>query len=1007
MLGNLPDSGQVQTLMCYLGVGDTFTPFHKDPCGSIGQNIMVYTESGGSSFWFMTEGSHALELAQYFQELGHVLDWETYVATIEDLKNAPFPVYIAEQTLGDMIIVPPKVGHQVVNYGGISIKVAWSRMSISSLKISLYEELPLYRRVCRAETYKVKAIIHYALRQYSALLQECTRFIKWEGRNQLTQTSHRSPRQREQVALAKTLQDLLLLYQDVIIEEQCPGKSDLPCVTEGTSPYRYDILCDYCGGDIFQSFFECFACVDMLSTSSATSEQGSGICICPSCYAEGRTCFCGEMSPVQCRPFDELLQNYNDAADVLAESGLERSSTSLRLLPHQRFIPVRQHVALFEAACLLHALRSSSSPTEVCFANKAGPSCRGCHRDTCLVRMLNTKKAHASEMLNLTNEPDWSNLSNHTRKAGERIRGRERHITHMSAMLARLAVAFPESKALHPRTKPGWYDKPRTSTIVDSRDEHLDSSELGVRHTASQSDFIQEASSYTDEPRVEVAWPVDRLHELPAKSPTKKARLDYVLVPFVKGISKVSTKRSSSTITTLYNNDLDMTVVESDDDDTPLPELVDRSGRRSDHLDWENDSVSTHTIDDAEQIERTDQRQRGWIASVHNQRDRRMATTPTENLQHNFTQVLDHSFRSNTLSRLPAWSIQSSEGQMPSAKLKREGLSNQGPREGPVQSHGLRTVSEDAPLEAVGEDSVNMTASVANQTNTPESPDNASVRDKSPVSIRIEMSSSLSRESVAVFINPQHTQGGVGTSLTYPPGIVPALVATSSTPNTFPDLSHGGPTLRSQWPRDTCYNSGFGHPRNGYGHQYNRRNGGGSRCPYDYHSSNSSQPRRGGRGKAQAHSGSRPFKPYVGFQPPRHTQHNVNEGGHGPWKDRTSWNASSQAVLHPTESRHKHSEPVHHPTKLMNSTATQTGGPWDVNSNGSISSNTQSNSGMGSSTSSILSAERRPPSRSTPQVSATPIVKETMHERPNDQPLITPRRYVSPSEREVSLECMD
>ncbi|EIW85075.1 hypothetical protein CONPUDRAFT_47026 [Coniophora puteana RWD-64-598 SS2] len=337
MLGNLPDSGQVQTLMCYLGVGDTFTPFHKDPCGSIGQNIMVYTESGGSSFWFMTEGSHALELAQYFQELGYVLDWETYVATIEELKNAPFPVYIAEQTLGDMIIVPPKVGHQVVNYGGISIKVAWSRMSISSLKISLYEELPLYRRVCRAETYKVKAIIHYALRQYSVLLQECTRFIKWEGRNQLTQTSSRSPRQREQVTLAKILQDLLLLYQDIIIEEQCPGNSDLPYVTEGTSPYKYDILCDYCGGDIFQSFFECFACVDVLSTSSATSEQGSGICICPSCYIEGRTCFCGGMSPVQCRPFDELLRSYNNAADVLAESGLERSSTPLRLFPHQRY----------------------------------------------------------------------------------------------------------------------------------------------------------------------------------------------------------------------------------------------------------------------------------------------------------------------------------------------------------------------------------------------------------------------------------------------------------------------------------------------------------------------------------------------------------------------------------------------------------------------------------------------------------------------------------------------
>ena len=132
--------------MCYLGIGDTFTPCHKDLCASSGQNVMCYTENSGSSFWFMTESSSAPAVTEYFHKLGQELDLETHVITIEELAEGPFKVYVVEQRLGDMVLVPPRSCHQVVNHGGITIKTSWSRMTLAGLTTALYHELPLYRR---------------------------------------------------------------------------------------------------------------------------------------------------------------------------------------------------------------------------------------------------------------------------------------------------------------------------------------------------------------------------------------------------------------------------------------------------------------------------------------------------------------------------------------------------------------------------------------------------------------------------------------------------------------------------------------------------------------------------------------------------------------------------------------------------------------------------------------------------------------------------------------------
>lgn len=108
---------------------------------------MVHTaDDNASSFWFMTSTSDAHKASAYWRRLGHELDLETHLATIDELSQADFDIYVCQQRLGDFVIVPPQCCHQVVNTGNLTMKVAWSRMTPQSLSLALQDELPIYQR---------------------------------------------------------------------------------------------------------------------------------------------------------------------------------------------------------------------------------------------------------------------------------------------------------------------------------------------------------------------------------------------------------------------------------------------------------------------------------------------------------------------------------------------------------------------------------------------------------------------------------------------------------------------------------------------------------------------------------------------------------------------------------------------------------------------------------------------------------------------------------------------
>lgn len=165
----------------------------------------------------------------------------------------------------------------------------------------------VFDRVCRIETYRVKSTIYHTLR----------RIIKQGKRNRDRLDSSASSLN---VNTTSILDTLLHLFDSILKEEYTQEHRDIPTLSEIDTEDDCDIeqlACNFCGCDIFQSFFECTTCVKVAGQKRVA--RGAGFNICPGCYVEGRSCQCEVMSPVQCRLPADLLKTRKQGIALLAQ----------------------------------------------------------------------------------------------------------------------------------------------------------------------------------------------------------------------------------------------------------------------------------------------------------------------------------------------------------------------------------------------------------------------------------------------------------------------------------------------------------------------------------------------------------------------------------------------------------------------------------------------------------------------------------------------------------------
>ncbi len=177
--------------------------------------------------------------------------------------------------------------------------------------------------MCRPEVYKIKSIIfHTLLRRASQLRVFC------EGA------------QGNGAAIAADLARVVGLFASILVEEYSGPAAQFDPMTplaesselSSFDPQRYEpkdgcLVCDFCGADIFQTYFESeICCADSPDISQASKPDP--FVLCSGCYAEGRSCQCQRMTLLQCYSFNDLCKELQDAIIVL---GIYQTKNRLKI----------------------------------------------------------------------------------------------------------------------------------------------------------------------------------------------------------------------------------------------------------------------------------------------------------------------------------------------------------------------------------------------------------------------------------------------------------------------------------------------------------------------------------------------------------------------------------------------------------------------------------------------------------------------------------------------------
>ncbi|RUS30170.1 hypothetical protein BC938DRAFT_479773 [Jimgerdemannia flammicorona] len=170
-----------------------------------------------SAFWFMARTADKDKAAHHWRSLGESVDVDTYLASVAQLATVEdFQWVVVEQRLGDFVLVPSESVHQVINKGGVTIKVSWNRITAETLRSAYYSTLPLYKSIFRPETYNVKAIIFHTLQRWCLSL---TDFLRRSAAGDADAHTCLPLTIEGQVQFGRDLRTLVELYGEMIKEE--------------------------------------------------------------------------------------------------------------------------------------------------------------------------------------------------------------------------------------------------------------------------------------------------------------------------------------------------------------------------------------------------------------------------------------------------------------------------------------------------------------------------------------------------------------------------------------------------------------------------------------------------------------------------------------------------------------------------------------------------------------------------------------------------------------------
>ncbi|KAI7866587.1 hypothetical protein BDF14DRAFT_813689 [Spinellus fusiger] len=267
----LPEYLRAENLMCYLGSTGTGTALHRDLCATFGHNLMTYGDPGAYSEWLVIEDCYRNDLIRVLHAPKPKHSKYNEEDTMEDhtssfiesdqawikpkiLRAANIKTHVIVQRPGDLVLIPSLCYHQVRNRG-ISMKIAWNRVTPYSLEKALRHQVPIYQSIARPETYKCKSIVHCTLEGSDIFLDEC--------------------------------RIMLNLYREIVVPELIEDIPSEEVYDKGVKAISevepHTLTCDFCRCDIFMRYYHCEKCYN-------NDNKLEGYDMCLHCYSQGRCC---------------------------------------------------------------------------------------------------------------------------------------------------------------------------------------------------------------------------------------------------------------------------------------------------------------------------------------------------------------------------------------------------------------------------------------------------------------------------------------------------------------------------------------------------------------------------------------------------------------------------------------------------------------------------------------------------------------------------------------------
>ncbi|KAI0229877.1 hypothetical protein L0F63_003004 [Massospora cicadina] len=312
----LPDYLTIDNLMIYVGHQGTYTASHFDICGSVGHNLMVYTDEGCSALWFMVGRDHANDARKFWHQHGGgntSIDQDNCALPANVMGQAKFPIFAFEQRLGDFVMVPSEGGHQVVNLGqGGTIKYSWNRNTVQSLDHCIRRILPVNRRILKMETYRTKTMVEQGVLQLGRRLQEHDL--------ESVEPSLLERFTRDYCTLLQTYAEII--SYDVVDTSYAIQTLQRP--ERADDPMPHTRVCDYCHCDIWNVWFHCGEC----------SPETLGHDFCADCFAENRRCLNPQRIAWLChRPVEECFRDLQRFTELVNTSPVLSRLASFKPVP--------------------------------------------------------------------------------------------------------------------------------------------------------------------------------------------------------------------------------------------------------------------------------------------------------------------------------------------------------------------------------------------------------------------------------------------------------------------------------------------------------------------------------------------------------------------------------------------------------------------------------------------------------------------------------------------------